>query len=95
MASDNLIIDDDYCKKMGTYFKRQGEQMDKLVADYIAILKDVRKKAIVSGEISKTLDVYIMYVQEMNKQIGDISDTAKKKTNVFLNKVDAADQYKF
>ena len=30
MASNELIIDDDYCNAMGEYFVKQGEEIDKL-----------------------------------------------------------------
>ena len=38
MASNELIIDDDYCNAMGEYFVKQGEEIDKLIMDYINIL---------------------------------------------------------
>lgn len=95
MASNELIIDDDYCKAMGSYFVKQGEQMDKLIVDYIAILQELKSKGIVSGDVSKALSTYITYVQKLNKQIGSISKTAKQQTDNFLTRVDAADKYLF
>lgn len=31
MASKDLIIDDDFCKSMGTYFVKKGEEMDQMM----------------------------------------------------------------
>lgn len=95
MASNELIIDDEYCKAMGTYFSKQGEEMDKLISDYIAILQEVKSKAITSGEVSKTLNTYITYVKKMNKQIGSISTSTKTQINNFLARVDSEDKYLF
>lgn len=95
MASNNLIIDDDYCTAMGTYFEQQGEAMDKLIADYIAILKDAKSKGIVSGDVANALTSYISYVEKLNKQIGNISKLTKTQISKFLARVDSEDQYLF
>ncbi len=95
MAKKDLIIDDEYCKAMGAYFAKQGEQIDKLSADYVAILQEVKNKAIVSGDVSKALGTYITYAKKLNKQVGSISNVAKKQVDNFLSKVDAADKYLF
>ena len=93
MASNDLIIDDDYCKSMQTYFMIQGEQLDKLISDYVVILKGIN--SIVSGEVSKALSVYISYAQKLSEQFSDISSVAKIQINNFLTSVDNADQYLF
>ena len=95
MASNDLIIDDDYCKSMQTYFMTQGEQLDKLISDYVVILKGINSNAIVSGEVSKALGVYISYAQKLSEQFSDISSVAKIQINNFLTSVDNADQYLF
>lgn len=95
MASNELIIDDEYCKAMGTYFTKQGQQLDQMISDYVAILQDVRNKAIVSGDVAKALSAYISYAEKLKKQIGNISTSASNQINSFLTKVDAADQYLF
>lgn len=46
MASNELIIDDDYCRAMGSYFTKQGEELDQLIVDYISILQDVKIRAL-------------------------------------------------
>lgn len=95
MASNELIIDDDYCRAMGSYFEKQGKEMDKLIADYISILWDLRRKGIISGEVAKTLNTYITYVRKLNNQIGNISTSTKIQINNFLARVDAEDKYLF
>ena len=95
MANNELIIDDDYCTKMGTYFEQQGEAMDELIVEYIAILKDVKGKGIVSGDVANTLTLYISYVEKLNKQIGKVSKSTKTQISKFLARVDLEDQYLF
>lgn len=95
MASNELIVDDDYCKSMGEYFTRQGEQLDEIISEYISILNTVKSNAITSGQVSNALGTYISYVEKLNKQIGNISVSAKSSIANFLSQVDAADQYLF
>lgn len=95
MAGKELIIDDDFCKEMGTYFTNQGEHMDKMVADYVEVLQNIRDKAITGGDVAKALSVYIEYAKKLNKQIGNISTIAKTHVDNFLSRVDSADQYLF
>lgn len=95
MATNELIVDDDYLKSMGTYFVKQGEQLDKLISEYISVLKEVKSKAIVSGDVATALNAYITYAEKLNKQIGNISTSAKKQIDNFVAKIDAADQYLF
>ena len=95
MASKDLIIDDDFCKAMGTYFVNKGEELDQMISDYVTTLQDVRNKGIVSGDVATALSSYISYASRLKKQIGIISSDVNKQINAFLDRVDDADQYLF
>lgn len=95
MASNELIIDDEYCRAMGNYYVSQGQQIDQIISEYISILQDVRNRAIISGDVAKALAAYMSYADKLNKQIGSISATAKKQVDAFLSKIDAADRFSF
>ena len=95
MASNELIIDDDYCRTMGEYFVKKGNEMDRLVSDYVSILQTVKNAGIKSGDVSDALGTYITYVKKMNQKVGNISKTAKEEINRFLARVDAEDKYLF
>lgn len=95
MASNELIIDDEFCRTMGTYFIKQGQQFDQMIDNYISILQNVRNKGIVSGDVATALSSYISYVSKLKKQIGNISFDVNRKINSFLSRVDDADQYLF
>ena len=95
MASDQCIIDDAYCTAMGTYFKRQGERLDQMVEDYIAVLKTIRDTGVTKGDIHTVLEGYITYAEKMKAKIGTISENAQSLVNKFLTRVDETDQYLF
>ena len=95
MASNELIVDDEYCKAMGKYFVNQGEQLEKQINDYILILQDVKSKAIISGEVSDALSAYIEYVKRLNKKISNISTSTKSDIDNFLARIDSEDKYLF
>ena len=95
MASNQCIIDDSYCVAMGNYFKRQGERLDQMIADYVAALKNVRDTAITNGDVHVVLDAYIDYAEKMKDKLGVISNNAQAHVTKFLAKVDETDQYLF
>ena len=95
MASNELIIDDVFCRAMGAYFVKQGEQFDQLVAEYVSILEEVKNKAIISGDVSQALNSYITYVKKLDKIIGNLSMPIKIEIDRFLTRIDSEDQYLF
>lgn len=95
MAKKDLIVDDEYCTAMGKYFEKQGEELDKLIVEYIEVLQNIKSTAIVKGEVSKALKVYIEYVKKMKNQLGSVSKNANNQVSSFLNRIDTEDQYLF
>ena len=95
MASQDLIIDDDFCEALGQYFVKKGEELDLKISDYIAVLQDLRKKGIVSGDVAAALSSFISYASILKKQIGSISSDTNKQISNFLSQIDAADKYLF
>ena len=95
MADKQLIIDDDFCNAMADYYVKQGEQLDKVISQYVTILQGIKDKAITSGDVSNALGTYITYANKLNGQIGNISTIAKSHVTNFLTRVDSADKYLF
>lgn len=95
MADKQLIIDDEFCNAMADYYVKQGEQLDKVISQYVSILQGIKDKAITSGDVSKALGAYITYAQKLNGQIGSISTIAKTHVTTFLTRIDSADKYLF
>ena len=95
MASNQLIIDDEYCNSMAEYFVNQGEHLEEVISQYVAILQEIKDSAITSGDVSNALGTYISYAQRLNGQMTNISTIAKSHVSNFLTRVDSADKYLF
>lgn len=95
MAGSSLQIDDDYCKKMGQYYVNEGEKIESFINEYITILKNIKGKAIISGEVADALEVYIEYASLIKGQINSLSKVAKSQITGFISAIDTADQYLF
>ena len=95
MATNQCVIDDTYCLSMGNYCKVQGERIEKMLEDYLAVLNTVRAGAIMKGQVHEVLDAYIEYAQKMKGNVGLLSQNAQAQITKFLNKVDETDQYLF
>lgn len=93
MADSNLIVDDGYCERMGTFFMNQGTVLDGCIAEYLAVMEGVRQTAIVSGETERALSAYITQAQKMNQQIVTISQLAKGYAQSFASEVDVLDRF--
>lgn len=95
MASKELIIDDEYCKQMGSYCVQKGEELDGMVNKYIEALTYARRHAIVGGDVAEALNIYIDYAACLKKEIGLISNDVNKQITDYLSRVDEADKYLF
>lgn len=95
MADQELIIDDDYCRKMGEFFARQGKQLDEYIIRYISILKGIKQNAITSGATSDALTVYIGQAEKLSRRITAVSENAQKCTEDFLSEINKADKLQF
>lgn len=95
MASIELIIDDEFCNQMGCFFQKKGKEIDRYISQYIDILEKVKSNALLEGDTSKALRAYISYVKKLNKQIGQVSNSANTYVSNFLTRVDQTDQYLF
>lgn len=95
MANKELIVDDEYCKKMGEYFKSQGEQIDKCISEYLSIMNNIKNAAIVRGDTNSALATYISKTSQLKGQILSLSSSAKTMTETFVRNIDVEDQYLF
>lgn len=95
MASNKLIIDDDYCKSVKDYCNNQGEQLNGIIEEYISIMRHVRSNAIVSGEVAEELNAFLDYAQQLSGVFKNLSSSVSTQINGFVSKVDAADTFKF
>lgn len=95
MAGTSLQIDDDYCKKMGKYFIKEGKLLETYISEYIDSLERIQRDAIMKGDVADSLTSYIQYAKKLEGKISEISELSKNQTNNFVKAVDKADQYLF
>ena len=95
MASNDLIIDDKYCKTVADFCSEQGRKLDQIVSKYVTILNSVSDKGIIKGSTHDTLKMYISYAEKLKEQYSNFSEAAKNQIVSFNSKVDEADQYLF
>ena len=88
-----MQIDDVYCKTMGEYLKKEAQELDNFINDYICILKEIKCKAIITGKVANALDMYIACASRMQNQFGIRAYQTKNQIAKFLAKIDEADEY--
>ena len=90
-----MDIDDKYCSDMGLFFDSEGKDLDDAVNAYIRIMQDVRKLAVISGDLSLALEGFNILAGRVSDEIRKITDIAAKKMQSYAAAVDGADQYMF
>ena len=91
----NLIIDDDYVYDVGDNCKRSGNKLEAILDDYLTILREIKDEALVEGEISVSLGLYIECVARLDDQLTTLSDKVKEIGMCFIQDVNTADAYLF
>lgn len=91
----NLIIDDDYVYDVGDACAEHGKKLEDILDAYVAILREIKAEALVEGEISDALGVFIECVAQLNDQLTTLSDNVDSKCMSFINDVNTADSYLF
>lgn len=96
MASNELIVDDEYIKSMGNFFFKMGNTIiDKMIEDYISKLQEIKDSAIKEGEIADSLEAYIASAQALKDRAGEMGSELDDLTGYFITDIDNADQYLF
>ena len=99
MASSELVIDENYCQAIGSFYKQQEEAMDNLLSAYLSVLNDVKNGGIISGDASDQLSSFLFRIERVRKiwtQSGMmLSECTQKMIAQFLSKVDAEDDFIF
>ena len=95
MASTELIVDDEYCKKLADFFLKHGANLEMDVSVYITVMESLRETGIIGGDAARALDTYIQYAKKIDNMIYIISTEAYKTAHNFVSSIDAADQYLF
>ena len=98
MAKGDLIIDDEYIFDMAGDFNKFDDAFNDAIDKYIIELEKLRSTGIKSGDVAKSLDVYILQAKKLKSSFLLISkniNCAGKNTSEFGIQIDHADQYLF
>ena len=91
----NLIISDEYVEDVGTYCVKRGRTLEDIMDSYLGILREIKNEAIITGEISQTLEEFIDCVSQLNNQLKDISNNVYAASVQFVSDVNDADSFLF
>ena len=91
----NLIIDDDYVYGIGTAGRSRAFKLEKILDEYLTILKEIKSEALVDGEIAQALDAFIECVGLLNNQLTTVSESLDTACVGFIQEVNDADQFLF
>lgn len=91
----NLIIDDDYVKRIGISCNQRGKKLEEILDSYLTILNEIEGEALVEGEITKSLNAYKECVALLNDQLVTLSANIQNICKCFLTDINDADDYLF
>lgn len=92
----NLIIDDDFVNGVANNCIRNSENLEGIYHTYISLLRNIQTSALVSGEISVALAVFISKAEIYLKgNLDKISDQINDICDRFLIDINNADSYLF
>lgn len=95
MENNELIVDEEYCEALAQYFNSRGAHLELGIRQYINILEEIQDKAILSGDVSNALLLYIDACRKMQNNIGNISRAAKRQTKQFVEEIADNDKMTF
>jgi len=93
MCMADLIIDDEYIKDIGIYIKDFSSKLEAYLDDYVSILNKIKTDAVISGDISEKLEVFIQYSTTLNGLISGVGTEINDTAGVFIEEVDEKDEY--
>lgn len=88
-----LKIKDSEFDKTGKNIKSFCNLLDSAIDKYYVCLNNVMTKGIMSGDVHRALETYIVYVNRLKGVPKNLGDNFKRITNNYLSEIDNADRY--
>lgn len=89
----DVIVYDEEFESAASAIQRICSKIDALASSYLKIMEDTSSNGVVSGDTAKALDVYVKYAQKLKDVAGSIAEHHSSVSQLFLDAVDAADDY--
>lgn len=91
----NLIIDDEYVYSVGDDCVLRGRKLEEILDSYLAILNEIKSEALIEGDISDALGLFIECVTPLNDQLTTLSKSVDDTCLRFVQDVNTADDFLF
>ena len=92
----DLIIEDEYYEKVGSFALKQGEKLELALKQYVSILKSVKKDGIIEGSTAKSLDEFINQIclqfDDYDSNPENLGIQVQRYCTNFITKIDKADK---
>lgn len=92
---ESVIISDRYCMEIGQFYRDTAKQLGDMIQEYLKILEEIRKNAIITGDMADNLQAFIQYARKIKGQVEVMGKIAMQTEKNFLYAIDEADQYLF
>ena len=93
--TDSLEFDPKYYDDLRLNFDNQQSQLDDAVNSYVRIMTDVKKLAVISGDLSLAIEGFNIMAGRVSGELKQIITNASKQVNGYAAEVEAADHYIF
>lgn len=91
----NLIFDEEYLDEVLMKTEGEGSILDEATQSYLRIMKDIRRMAIISGELSDALRQYSLYAGRLSGVVKQITQDASDRFAEYITGIEEMDQYVF
>ena len=91
----NLVVDDEYVRQSASDIKTALLKLDRVVEQYLEILKDMKAEAVQDGATALALVAYNDYALQIKDALEQIGDDTRCLLENYLLAIDDADQFLF
>ncbi len=89
----DLIVDDQYVKDLGSYYKKYAKQMQSAIDEYLSTMNWVAENAIKSGTTYDALNSFLVYAKKLQDIVSSFGIEIESVCNRFIEEIDEKDQY--
>lgn len=91
----NLVVDDEYVRQSASDIKTALLKLERVVEQYLEILKDMKAEAVQDGATALALAAYNDYALQIKDALEQIGDDTRCLLENYLLAIDEADQFLF
>ncbi len=89
----DLIVDDQYVKDLGSYYKKYAEHIQSAIDEYLRKMRWAQMNAIELGATSNALETFLQYAEKLQDIVLSFGIEIESVCNRFIEEIDEKDQY--